>query len=142
MTSSITTSTHNQTSDTPTVCIPTDPSVSGWWWLTPVDNDKEFPIWWEADEQYWYGVSDAIDAERAAKWWRVLGPVPSHAEYEALTAELGVLKSENARLRTEYDRLRFRLTATQIYTKGLEDDFPDMRIATRNILHMLGGTTP
>ena len=75
------------TNDTPAICIPPDPSVSRWWWLGPVDNGDAFPLWWDADAECWDAGDMPLDD------WRILGPVATHAEVEALRAEIQRLRA-------------------------------------------------
>ena len=70
----------------PATCIPPDPSVSGWWYL----QDGEFIVneYWNAEGGTWdeFFVDRPIScAEWAhASGYRILGPVPTFAEVEAL----------------------------------------------------------
>jgi hypothetical protein len=86
-------------------CEPSDPSVSGWWYIGYIAG-APYPceIWeWVPNEGRWIlpgGEGDGDDGFHAAlNGYRILGPVPSHAEVEALRAEITTAQN-TARVQT------------------------------------------
>jgi hypothetical protein len=75
----------------PASCIPPDPSVSGWWYVakdgyTGPDELHEFWNAGNGNGGWWDDfVADGMTPEEAGDMgFSILGPVPSHAEVEAL----------------------------------------------------------
>jgi len=96
----------NDPDDIPTLCIPPDPSVSGWWWLEN-DEKKQMPWCWQASHRRWQTEgSDRNHPEHMAEYgWRILGPVNPNAEVELL-----LLRMENVRLRAAFRVNMLRLS--------------------------------
>jgi hypothetical protein len=120
--------------DAPTLCIPPDPSISGWWWLHDgYDVDGPRARQWNPDPTYngggWWSVwacepwsSEAI----AREGFRILGPVTTHAEVEALRAEI--------------QRLRKALQAVKDAAAYVDGSLTDCGNIAGDALN--GGTTP
>jgi hypothetical protein len=104
----------------PALCQPPDPTVSGRWWVSGIPYNNEFPLWWDGFYERWhYGYSN-ISAKEAYKRWRILGPVPTHAEVEALREELTnmeALRDGDARALRQFDT---QLTAARARVAKLE----------------------
>ena len=123
----------------PATCIPLNPSVSGWWYLS--QNDREIHEYWD-DGGFWGdSFGQYMTADVAHKTGcRILGPVPSHSEVEALRAEILVLKSarddywhlalENA---NEGTRWRRELTAANVEIARLKAELTNAETDNRNI---------
>ena len=73
----------------PATCQPPNPEVSGWWWLTR-DGHHNLPAWWyHSDAPGCSGWTEYGTPEQmAAHGYRVLGPVLSFAEVEALRDDI------------------------------------------------------
>ena len=108
----------------PASCVPPDPSVSGWWWLKLHDYEGAFK-WSSPDEQgggngYWlYAALDgkawrSDDATRAG--YRILGPMPSHADVVEARRQI----AQDGR---EIERLEAELTAAHARIAKLEAVF-------------------
>ena len=139
----------------PASCVPPDPSVSGWWWLKLHDYEGAFK-WSSPDEQgggngYWlYAALDgkawtSDDATRAG--YRILGPVPSHADVVEAREQIAQDGREIERLEAELTaanaaikRLKTQAKAATIYLKGVAEDFPDLTIVKDNTLLLLSGS--
>jgi len=119
--------------DTPALCIPPDPSVSGWWWLGPVDdNGDAFPLWWDADAECWDAGDMPLDD------WRILGPVNPNAEVELL-----LLRMENVRLRATIEIVHYKLGtggwALPLILRDMQDALNGQSdAATRALLREIG----
>ena len=82
------------TNDTPTLCTPPDPSVSGWWWLHDgYDVDGPRARQWNPDPTYDGGGWWSVWACEPCSPEEVVGPVTPHAEVEALRAEIQRLRA-------------------------------------------------
>lgn len=90
----------------PEACIPPDPSVSGWWWLLE-SNGTKTPAFWLHLNHEWEFDGIRRTPEDLGALARILGPVLSHAEVEALregksecVRRLYAANAEIARLKT------------------------------------------
>lgn len=105
----------------PASCIPPNPEVSGWWWLKLHDYEGAFK-WSSPDEQ---GGDDgcwlhaALDGstwtsdEATRAGYRILGPVPSHADVVEARGQI-------AQDGKEIERLEAELTAANAAIETLE----------------------
>ena len=115
------------TNDTPTLCTPPDPSVSGWWWLHDgYDDDGPRARQWNPDPTYDGGGWWSVWACEPCSPEEVVGPVTPHAEVEALRAEI--------------QRLRAALQAVKDAAAYADGSLTDCGNITSNALN--GGTTP
>ena len=76
--------------DTPSLCIPPDPSVSGWW---HVITDEKSNDGREVAEWMTYGGLCTPHWRSRGTVLSILGPVTPHAEVEALRAEIQRLRA-------------------------------------------------
>ena len=116
--------------DTPALCIPPDPSISGWWWLGDEEGDV-CALNWDG-ENWWvrvpgdYGCQVFRQQLLSREGWRILGPVTTHAEVEALRAEI--------------QRLRKALQAVKDAAAYVDGSLTDCGNIASDALN--GGTTP
>jgi len=84
----------------PATCQPFDPTVSGWWYQdTP---HGESPYFWDMVYQKWLvGANYETIQDLTYDDHRILGPVPTFTEVEALQAELSVANFRLDLLRLE-----------------------------------------
>ena len=87
----------------PATCIPPNNEVSGWWWLTDlfVDNSQTI-AWWRAPSDWLDSYGRVFSCRTMAlRGFRILGPVPTHAEVEALRSELNAANAEIERIKKQ-----------------------------------------
>ena len=96
--------------DEPTTCAPPDPSVSGWWWLA-INGAGPQASYWNSGTSVWW--SDFIMSAKVAslRGYRVLGPVPTHSEVEALQTGLEMLHAESQQSLDLFREVSAKLTA-------------------------------
>ena len=125
----------------PALCIPPNSEVSGWWYLQH-ENTEEHE-YWNADHGGWWDnfVDDGMtpaDAHRIG--YRILGPVPSFAEVEALRAEIANLLALCDGDAYALRQMNTQLTAANAEIARLKS--PDLVTVRREDLRELIGWSP
>ena len=95
-------------------CIPLNPSVSGWWWIRDERgmNGDTWPVWWQAGADSWDLEDETMSpVEAYAAGYRILCPVPSHSEVEALREHNTELQEQLRHAMSNADNTRGQLTA-------------------------------
>jgi len=108
--------------DTPAICIPPDPSVSGFWHVVTDEKSNDGR---EVAEWMTYGGLCTPHWRSRGTVLSILGPVATHAEVEALRAEI--------------QRLRAALQAVKDAAAYADGSLTDCGNITSNALN--GGTT-
>ena len=95
-------------------CTPPDASVSGWWWIRDERgmNGDTWPVWWQAGADSWDLEDETMSpVEAYAAGYRILCPVPSHSEVEALREHNTELQEQLRHSMSNADNTRGQLTA-------------------------------
>ena len=95
--------------------LPPDPTVEGWWWLAIDDAKRPFRwVPWPATKSktsiragFWRGLLQDMSPEFAHKnRWKLIAPVATPEEVDALRAALEDARSNNDNLNVEVTDLR------------------------------------
>jgi len=95
--------------------LPPDPTVEGWWWLAIDDAKRPFRwVPWPATKSktsiragFWRGLLQDMSPEVAHKnRWKLIAPVATPEEVDALRAALEDARSNNDNLNVEVTDLR------------------------------------
>ena len=114
----------------PALCIPPNPDVSGWWYVSmkqAVGPRYEYHREWIAPplhgvNGHWNCDGYEIFQDDAAELgYRILGPVPTHAEVEALRTEAADANRAWNRLRDTYALQNYELTAANAEIARLKE---------------------
>lgn len=117
-------------SDTPATCQPPDASVSGSYYLSYDNGTKQTIKRWRAEPVVLRGWLDELGSIHAQEAWRIgyriLGPVPTHSEVEALRAELHTEQLTVMRMQNAGVALQTELTAARTRNAKLEAVLKDI----------------
>jgi len=110
--------------DTPALCIPPNPNVSGWWWLVS-------DIWPYKNIFFWCNISQGWSTSQnfnaspqylAQLGYRIRGPVPSYAEVEKLRSTNAALNKELFTLADKNKALHDRIAKLEAVLQIIKDE--------------------
>jgi len=81
--------------DTPALCIPPNPNVSGWWWLVSPYKYLNIFFWCNISQKWSTSQNfNALPQYLTHLGYRIRGPIPSYAEVEKLRSTNAALSKK------------------------------------------------